>query len=399
MHIGIVLPQPPTYSETFFRSKIRFLREAGFKVTIFTGYSKRKSEFDYIAGPAGLSLSKPWLFFLALGIVVRLMVTWPKRLFRLIKLNRKSGVGIAHSLKIIYFNSHILNKSLDWIHYGFGTMVLGREQLAKAIGAKMAVSFRGYDMNVYPVKNPGCYKRLWPAVDKIHSISDYLFEKAIDLGLPEFVPYSKITPAIDTRLFHNSNKSMVSKGHLKILTIGRLSWIKGLAYSIDAMAYLSKSGVDFEYSIIGDGDQYEQLIFHIHQVGLSNHIKLRGKLSKEETAELLKEADIYVQPSLNEGFCNAILEAQASKCLCIAANVGGLKENIVNDETGWLVPVRDAEALAEKIIEVNGLSIEKKYEITEKAANRVKNEFSLEIQKEQFIAFYNTEDEETTTYI
>ncbi len=58
---------------------------------------------------------------------------------------------------------------------------------------------------------------------------------------------------------------------------------------------------------------------------------------------------IYVQPSLNEGFCNAVLEAQAMGKLTIASNVGGLPENIVDGKTGWLFENLSSESLAQQI--------------------------------------------------
>src|SRR5690606_16415229 len=93
---------------------------------------------------------------------------------RYIKLERKEGTRWVLILKKIYLNAYILKQKLDWLHFGFATMALGSETVAKAIGAKMAVSFRGFDIAVYPIKNPGCYKTLWKYVDKLHAISDDL---------------------------------------------------------------------------------------------------------------------------------------------------------------------------------------------------------------------------------
>ena len=69
----------------------------------------------------------------------------------------------------------------------------------------MAVSFRGYDINVYPLKHPGCYDEIWSKVDKVHSISDDLYKKALLLGLGRNISYTKITPAID-HVFFNVQK-------------------------------------------------------------------------------------------------------------------------------------------------------------------------------------------------
>ncbi|MEZ4824312.1 MAG: hypothetical protein R2942_18715 [Ignavibacteria bacterium] len=57
-------------------------------------------------------------------------------------------------MKSVYINSHILSEKIDRLHFGFMTMTLKRENVAKAIDAEMSVSFRGYDINVYPLKIP-----------------------------------------------------------------------------------------------------------------------------------------------------------------------------------------------------------------------------------------------------
>src|SRR5690606_28765644 len=116
--------------------------------------------------------------------------------FRYIKLERKEGSSLRQISKKIYLNAHLLKAKLDWLHFGFATMTLGSETVAKAIGAKMAVSFRGFDINVYPINHPHCYKSLWKHIDKVHSISQYLLDKAITIGLSIETPSAIIAPAV-----------------------------------------------------------------------------------------------------------------------------------------------------------------------------------------------------------
>ncbi|TFB13069.1 glycosyltransferase, partial [Microbacterium sp. 3H14] len=96
---------------------------------------------------------------------------------------KRQKTSVKRSIEKIYINSTLLKLEVDWLHFGFATMAIERELVAKAIGAKMAVSFRGYDINVYPLKHAGCYKKLWQQVDKVHSISEFLIQKAYALGL------------------------------------------------------------------------------------------------------------------------------------------------------------------------------------------------------------------------
>jgi len=388
--IGIVLPNVPGYSETFFRSKIKILNSSGFKVFLFASNKKReKVEGAKIITPYKVASGRKFYQTVKMILVLgKLILIYPNRINRFWELEKRSGSETFEILKKIYINAHIIPVSLDWLHFGFATMTISRENTAESIGAKMAVSFRGYDINVYPVKYPGCYDAMWDKVDKVHSISDDLYNKALKIGLSEDIPYEKITPAIDVNFFTPSAKIKIRSKYLNIVTVGRLSWIKGIDVAVHAMKYLLDEGVDFRYHIIGDGPEYERLLFQIHQSGLNKKVILAGQKNSEEILEYLYKSDIYVQPSFEEGFCNAVLEAQASGCLCLASDVGGLRENIINEQTGWLVPVRNSEVLADKITEVYNMSVEKKAEIVECARERIENEFSIELQQSKFKKFY-----------
>src|SRR5690554_6045256 len=169
MKIGIILFNTPGYSETFFRSKIKGLQENGVEVRLFC-YNK---EDDFLLCPVIESrkvsqntLIQTWRFIKEFVLLSPHL----SRVIRYIRLERNERTEWTELFKRIYLNSNLLKANLDWLYFGFATMALGSETVAKAIGAKMAVSFRGSDMAVYPVKNPGCYTMLWKYLDKVHTI-------------------------------------------------------------------------------------------------------------------------------------------------------------------------------------------------------------------------------------
>src|SRR5258706_4870352 len=255
----------------------------------------------------------------------------------------------------------------------------------------MAVSFRGYDLNVYPLKHPGCYRKLWERVDQVHAISRYLLEKAVALGLSPDKPNMIITPALSL----DPDGEMRSKTELhnpvRILTVARLTWIKGLEYGIRAVGILKSMKIPVHYTIIGDGPEYEKLLFDIHDLDLAAEVELVGKLGHTETLQSMAQSDVYIQPSLNEGFCNSVLEAQAVGCLCIASDVGGLPENIVNGKTGLLVEPRNPRALAEAIVSAIQLPLMKRKEFSQNAQKRIVENFGIEFHVEQWVKFYKGE--------
>ncbi len=393
MKIGLVLAEPPGYSETFFRSKINGLTNHGFEVMLFVGAkAKGNNSFKvHKAWPVAKNNPISQLFFLLLAYT-SLFFRAPGNAMRFYKLERKSGKSVRKSIESCYINAHILMQNLDWLHFGFTTLTIGKENVAKAIGAKMATSMRGFDVSIFPLKHVGAYDSLWDKLDKLHVISDDLYQVALSLGLPKEVPMVKITPAIDTDKFGVTNNVRIEdrwqQGHVKILTVARLHWKKGLDYALAVMKKLSQKGLVFTYNIVGEGPELERLRFETNQYGLNDHVNFLGKKTPEEIAALMTSHLIYLQPSIQEGFCNAVLEAQASGLLCIVSDAEGLSENVLDQKTGWVLPKRDLEGMANEIMQIVETSPSILNEVVSSAKQRIVEEFSVEDQVKQFIAFY-----------
>lgn len=389
MTIGIVLAKPPGYTETFFRSKIRGLQAKGYKVNLYC--QENEAKFDLCPVYTRLPLSNnPGLQLIYtlhtfLGLLGSLKNVW-----RFISLEREEGTPAARIFKKIFLNAHLLKAKPDWLHFGFATMALEREFIADAIGAKMAVSFRGFDIDVFPLKNPGCYKLLWRKVNKVHSISQYLLTKAIQMGLPEDKPSVIIYPAVDIEMLPKPTVIIHKSEKLKIITVARLHWIKGIDLLIAAAEILRANNIEFEWIIAGAGDKKEEerYKYHVYEKELENYVIFSGALPHSVALQKIMNADIYVQTSLSEGFCNAVLEAQALGKLCIAFSVGGLPENIQDKKSGFLVNSLSAEKMATKIMEVLSLTKSERSNYSEYAVQRVKENFSIKKQKKAFQKFY-----------
>lgn len=387
MRIGLVLSTTPGYSETFFHSKIRGLQKNGIEVHLFC-YNKKK-DFNLCPVVEGAKVPNNailmgWYFTKEYILLLPYLST----VARYVKLERKEGTGWVTLFKRIYLNAHFLKSKVDWLHFGFATLAVGRETVAKAIGAKMAVSFRGFDIAVYPIKNRGCYSILWKYVDKIHTNSDRLRTLALKLGLCELSPYMKITPAIDVELFRSFKDKIIEVDKPIFMTTGRLHYIKGFVSTIEALALLKDQGLDFTYNIVGDGEEYERIAFAAHQLGLKENVHFLGKLPQLEVKQELEKADIYIQYSVHEGFCNAVLEAQAMGKLTIVSNGGGFSENVIDGQTGWIVLKQSPKKLAEQIMKVVLMDEKTKIKISQNAVERVEKEFILEKQKREFLEFY-----------
>lgn len=388
MKIGLVLPNVPSYSETFFRNKIVGLQQNGHTVILYVNNSEAESKYHNctVVKAPKLNGNKIIVLWNLLLELLKMIFINPKRSYRLYKFNKKDNVSLVKNFKSIVSNQFLLTQKLDWLHFGFGTMALERENVAQVIGAKMAVSYRGFDIGVYPLKNPNCYEKTFSKAKKIHVISDDIAKLLIKEGLKDSQKIVKITPAIDTSLFASEIKN--DNLELRFATISRLHWKKGIEYTLESLALLKTNGIQFHYTIIGDGIEKERLVFAVHQLGLSENVIFTGKLSPQEIKEELSKTDIYLQYSIQEGFCNAVIEAQAMGLVCIVSDAEGLSENVLHNQTGFVVAKQNAQLLFEKIKQVIQLPETEKQVIQKNAVLRVKNEFNIGKQQQEFLDFY-----------
>ncbi len=389
--IGLVLSSVPGYSETFFRSKIKGLQAQGFEVILFVDYfSSTVADFPckivYAPDFTGSSITHYWI---PLKSLIRGLVLHPQRSFRLYRLDRRDGISFKHRLRSLLLNQFLLTESLDWLHFGFGMLSVGRENVAKALQAKMAVSFRGYDLYLSPLKHPNCYGLLFQKEVHYHVLSQGMKTSLLDHGV-SMDHISMIPPAIDTEFFKAEHSGwQIENKPLRLITVARLHWKKGLEATLEALSILKHRGIAFEYTLIGNGEERERLVFAAHQLGIKDRVHFVGKLSPIEVRRLLNDSDIYLQYSLQEGFCNAVLEAQSMGLLCVVSNAEGLDENVLDGITGWVVPKRQPQLLASKIIEVMNLSDAEQETIRNAAIDRIRKAFDLEAQNEKFGRFYS----------
>jgi len=160
---------------------------------------------------------------------------------------------------------------------------------------------------------------------------------------------------VDTEVFRaRSHETPYEKGEnpFIILCVGTLHEVKGQPYLIEACRLLQERGYNFECHFVGEGPDRTSLNELVEQAGLSGKVRFHGRLTRDEIARLLMDADVLTAPSVptsdgrREGIPVVLMEAMGSGVPVIASNLSGIPE-LVNDKlTGLLVQPRDATALA-----------------------------------------------------
>jgi glycosyltransferase involved in cell wall biosynthesis len=137
-------------------------------------------------------------------------------------------------------------------------------------------------------------------------------------------------------------------GKIVIGTAGRLETEKGHDRLVAAVSVLNASGLDFELLIAGEGSQRQALANQIAHEGLSGKVRFSGFVT--DMPGFMRRIDIFVFPSLWEGFGYAAAEAMAAGRPVVAFDVSCNREVIDHEVSGLLVPPADIEALAGAIL-------------------------------------------------
>ena len=156
-----------------------------------------------------------------------------------------------------------------------------------------------------------------------------------------------VPPGIDLEKYGLSRKSV----YPIVLYVGRLKKYKGVEFLIQAMKEVIKKIPDAKLLIVGKGDHMKSLIEYTRKLGLKCAVEFSGYVSEEEKIQHMQRAHVIVLPSVKEGWGIPIIEAAACGTPAIGSDTTGLKDSIINEKTGFLVPYGNPEILAEKIVE------------------------------------------------
>lgn len=135
-----------------------------------------------------------------------------------------------------------------------------------------------------------------------------------------------------------------------LICVARLSKEKGIKDLLEALLLLKHDNLKVKLFIVGDGSLKEEISTYIRILNLVEDVNLVG--FHNDIRPFLKASDIFVLPSYIEGLPFTLLEAMACGLPCVATNVGGNSEAVVDKETGYLVNPRDRHGLSKAIKEL-----------------------------------------------
>jgi glycosyltransferase involved in cell wall biosynthesis len=137
---------------------------------------------------------------------------------------------------------------------------------------------------------------------------------------------------------------------LKLVTVSGLVPVKNLGLLLEVLAHL-RCRTNAELVIVGDGPQRAHLQHRAAELGIGDAVTLAGY--QEDVGSYLASSNIYLHPSLREGFGLAVVEAMLHELPVVVARAGALPELVENEVTGLVVDPADACAWAESILRLS----------------------------------------------
>ena len=176
--------------------------------------------------------------------------------------------------------------------------------------------------------------------------------------------------------------------HLLITAIGRIVPDKGFDYFVDAARLILQHHNNVHFVIAGSEENCvftSQLKQKIIDYAMSDNFHFLG--FREDVADILAVTDIFVLSSRKEGHPYVMLEAMASECAVVAFNCAGVEETIEEGNSGFIVPIGDINAMAERLISLIN-SIELRHSLATSAKKRIKAFFTAEKTATELMAVY-----------
>ncbi len=386
MRIAFIVNNFPCLSQTFILNQITGLIEQGHEVDIYANdpdnastvhpdvekYNLLKSTYYFDVPSARLAR-----IFKSIGMLISNRHQHPNVFKETINsfIDRKNVV--SSQWMIPYWAIPILENQrtqqpYDAIHCHFGPCGLKGAQL-KLLGllkGKLVTTFHGYDLTSFlqarkqkNTKPERVYRQLFRAGDEFLPISQHWQRRLIQLGCDASKTHVH-RMGIDTKTFTFTPRHLAAGESVKIITIARLVEKKGVEYGIRAIAQLVAMHRDanpdprlpaIEYNIVGDGPLKATLERLIDELKVSHCVRLLGWKQQREIVELLDASHLILAPSVTsksgdqEGIPVVLMEAMAMGLPVVSTQHSGIPELVEDGVTGYLVPERDPDALANRL--------------------------------------------------
>lgn len=297
--------------------------------------------------------------------------------------------------KISFYSTiHFLDKpeyDIAHAHYGFnGKYALLLKEIGLLKKSKLVTSFHGFDFNV----SAGFYDELFHNGHLFVVNSNYSTSKLLALGCSE-KKITKLPVGLQIDYFVKKSQHLLQpEKKFTLLFVGRFVEFKSPHTFIEICKSLSDKNIAFEAKMIGDGELRESVLSLIQKYNLESKVFLFGKQTQEEIKTHFSNSDVFVLTGVvdSHGIAETqglvIQEAQAMELPVIVSDAGGMREGIIENETGYVIKSNDIEGFVEKIIYLQA-NEEVRKETGRMGRAFVEENYNIQKLNEKMVAFYH----------
>jgi colanic acid/amylovoran biosynthesis glycosyltransferase len=370
MKIAVIILEFPALNETFILDHITGLIDRGHEVDIYATAPKGEPKihreiesYDLLSRTVYRDDTK---FTVSRNLILRAWRGTPLLARGLLRNPRATLNSLnvfrlgreASSLTALYKAAPFLDfGAYDIIHCHFpknGQLAVSLRELG-AIKGKIVTSFHGYHCSYFKnEKRRHVFDDLFDKGDMFLVCSEHMkrwFDQ-VGWGRGKMIVHRY---GVHVGRFIASKPKPTKDGHVRLLSVGRFVEKKGFEYAIRGVAKILRDHPNVQYDIVGNGPEGPKLEQLIAELGLADNVRLVGWQEREEVLRLLKLTDIFLAPSVTsqtgdqEGIPLVLHEAMASGLPAISTRHTGIPELVHDGESGFLVPERDVEALADRL--------------------------------------------------
>ena len=403
--LGMILKGYPRISETFISNEILLLERMGFDIRIISMRSPRekfthasvrriKARVDYLPEqiidkrlPALVWHNVCQAFRYPRSYATAVRLAW-----RRWRRTHKSAT-IKHVLQAGYLCHKLLRGSTcRHIHAHFAHSPSSVAMFASLMSG-LPFSFTAHAKDIY-TSDPRQLAEKAAAAKFITTCTaynrDYLQSIVSETQSPVYLAYH----GIDLRLFSQNGRKSDIEPPYHILTVARLTPKKGLVTVFKALRILKDQGISFLHTLIGDGEQKEELVALRRELDLESQSTFLGTLPHEEVRRCFLAADCFVlgcEQARNgdrDGIPNVILESMAMGVPVVATQFSAIPEAIQSEDNGLLVTPGQPREMAAAITKAL-FDQRLRVQLMDNGLKTVKERFDNRVLIEQLATVYN----------
>ncbi|WP_299702403.1 glycosyltransferase [uncultured Pontibacter sp.] len=241
---------------------------------------------------------------------------------------------------------------------------------------KQPIVFRNASTLSSYIKNPlqKLYNEfLYKQTDAIASVSEYSRNDLL-LLYPGLKSRTYTIPiGLEEKIRVENPFPVNHKDQVKLVHVGGFSFEKNHTRLLHIFSALLATQEHVHLWLVGDGPLRMSIENQVKDMGLQNNVHFTGFVNNP--LDYIANAQVLVLPSIIEGLPGVILEAMLYETPVVAYNVGGIREIVKSNETGWLIEPGDEKGFAKALEDIILMKEADKYKIIQKAEKLVKGEY------------------------